>query len=57
MNVSKADVAAAVAQVKKDPLMKELEDAGLKYIEKPASEKRGTLSFQVSRTYPSQNFD
>ena len=54
MGVSKADLATAVAKIKKDPLMKELADAGLQYVEKPASEKRGTLTFKVKRTHPGQ---
>lgn len=50
-NITKDDVAVAVAKIKKDPIFGKLEAAGLKYVEKPASEKNGTFTFQAKRKY------
>lgn len=50
--ITKDDIATAVEQIKKDPLIQQMADAGMKYVHKPDSEKRGTLTFEVSREYP-----
>ena len=53
MGISKEDVAKAIERVKKSPLLtKDFPAAGLEYVELPASEKNGTLTFQVKREWP-----
>lgn len=46
------DIAQAVEQIKKDPLIAQLRQANLDLVHKPASEKRGTLTFETGRIYP-----
>jgi hypothetical protein len=56
MGVTPADVAQAVEAVKKDPLVAQMKDEGLTLMSKPASEKRGTLNFMVTRKYPGHEY-
>lgn len=52
MNVSKDDIAAALKKVKQSPIFtKDIPAAGLEYVSLPASEKNGTLTFQVDRDW------
>lgn len=52
MGISKADVVSAIQKVKKSTLItKDFPEAGLEYLELPASEKNGTLTFQVNRNW------
>jgi hypothetical protein len=51
--ISKDDIKQAVTKIKQSPIVDKLEAAGMKLLSKPDSEKRGTLSFEVERNYPS----
>lgn len=52
MKVSKEDIAEALKKVKQSSVFtKDIPAAGLEYVPMPASEKNGTLTFQVDRDW------
>jgi hypothetical protein len=54
MDITKDDIAEALKKFKDTAIFKKATGAdGMKYVELPASEKKGTLSFETNRVYPS----
>ena len=52
LDISKDDIKQAIAELKTSAEFKAMSEKGFTYVHKPESEKRGTLTFQVTKSYP-----
>ena len=52
LDISKDDIKLAISELKASPEFKAMQEKGFRYVAKPESEKRGTICFEVTKSYP-----